>query len=125
MFTTPIIQPSIENIGFFSKSTIPVSIQLTPEGVDHVKDRHVGNNDGWDHKSKWTLNNADWKSAARDPFRNPDRVSYDEYYNRYIFEKEYKYQVGISPAGESLEKVRVIIEENGDLVTTFPQKEFK
>ena len=121
-FTTPVIQPSIENVGLFSKSDIPASIQLTPEGVDHLKERHVGNNDGWSHKSKWTLNNADWKSAARDTYRNPDRVSYDEYYNRYTFEKEYKRQVGISLAGESLEKLRVVTEENGDLVTSFPKR---
>jgi hypothetical protein len=40
-------------------SCTPNKINLTKAGVKHVKNRHVGNKIGWEHKSKWTLNNAE------------------------------------------------------------------
>jgi len=101
----------------------PKKINLTKDGVQHVKDRHVGNVDGWSHKSKWTLNNADVKSTIRDVFRNPDRITLDG--ERFIYEKVMKRDVGITPEGEVLNKVRGVTESNGDLVTSFPQNVFR
>ncbi|WP_411705597.1 hypothetical protein [Edaphovirga cremea] len=93
------------------------------EGVRHVKTRHVGNKPGWEHKSKWTINNADWKTTVRDVFRNPDRVTRDG--DRFIYEKALNKTVGVSPGGDALNNVRVVVESNGDLVTAFPQSVFK
>jgi len=101
----------------------PKKVNLTQEGVRHVKDRHIGNKPGWEHKSKWTARNGEWKAKARDTFRNPDKMSRDG--DRYIYEKEYKKPIGKDKDGNDLFKVRVVTEENGDLVTTFPQAEWK
>ncbi|WP_240043030.1 RHS repeat-associated core domain-containing protein [Photorhabdus luminescens] len=101
----------------------PKKINLTKDGVQHVKDRHVGNVPGWSHKSKWTLNNADIKSTIRDVFRKPDRIIRDG--DRFIYEKTLKKNVGITPEDEILNKVRIVTESNGDLVTAFPQSVFK
>ncbi|WP_420497523.1 RHS repeat-associated core domain-containing protein [Xenorhabdus griffiniae] len=101
----------------------PKKINLTKDGVQHVKDRHVGNVDGWSHKSKWTLNNADVKSTIRDVFRNPDRITRDG--DRFIYEKVMKRDVGITPEEEILNKVRVVTESNGDFVISFPQSVFR
>jgi RHS repeat-associated protein len=105
------------------KSKEPSKINLTKDGVKHVKDRHVGNKEGWEHKSKWTESNADWKSKTRETFRNPDKVSKDGY--RFVYEKEFKKPIGIDSNGNELNKVRVITESNGDLVTSFPQMNWK
>jgi RHS repeat-associated protein len=101
----------------------PKKVNLTNEGVRHVKDRHIGNKPGWEHKSKWTARNGEWKAKARDTFRNPDKVSRDG--DRYVYEKEYKKPIGKDKDGNDLYKVRVVTEENGDLVTTFPQADWK
>ncbi|CAQ83030.1 conserved hypothetical protein [Photorhabdus asymbiotica] len=45
--------------------------------------------------------------------------------DRFIYEKTLKRDVGITPEGEMLNKVRVVTESNGDLVTAFPQSVFK
>jgi len=102
----------------------PQNIKLTREGVEHVNERHIGNGSGWGHKSKWTLGRADWKTTARDVFRNPDRIIRDG--DRFIYEKTLrKKTIGRTPEGVNLNKVRVIVEYNGDLVTAFPQEELK
>ena len=101
----------------------PKKINLTKDGVSHVKDRHVGNVAGWAHKSKWTLNNADVKTTIRDVFRNPDRITRDG--DRFIYEKVLKKDIGITPEGVPLNKGRVVTESNGDLVTAFPQSTFR
>lgn len=101
----------------------PKKVNFTAEGVSHVKDRHIGNHPDWTHKSKWTVQGGEWRAKARDTFRNPDRVSRDG--TRYVFEKEYKKPVGVDRDGNDIFKVRVVTEENGDLVTTFPQTDWK
>ncbi|CDH07611.1 hypothetical protein XBO1_440005 [Xenorhabdus bovienii str. oregonense] len=113
----------IDPFGLAPCPTPPKKINLTKDGVQHVKDRHVGNVPGWSHKSKWALNNADVKSTIRDVFRKPDRIIRDG--DRFIYEKTLKRDVGITPEGEVLNKVRVVTESNGDLVTAFPQSVFK
>ncbi|WP_332009639.1 RHS repeat-associated core domain-containing protein, partial [Photorhabdus akhurstii] len=113
----------IDPLGLAPCPTPPDKINLTKDGVKHVKDRHVGDVKGWSHKSKWTLNNADVKSTIRDVFRKPDRIIRDG--DRFIYEKTLKRNVGITPEGEILNKVRVVTESNGDLVTAFPQSVFK
>ena len=123
---TPAVLQKFEDLALFSKdkNKLPELIKLTDDGISHVKDRHVaGNNPYWEHKSKWTINNAEWKSVTRDVFRNPDKVSYDG--NRIIFEKDIGKKVGVSSNGDALTKVRVVTESDGSLVTSFPQKEFK
>ncbi|QRY77897.1 RHS repeat protein [Pseudomonas sp. PDNC002] len=103
---------------------LPEKINLASDGVQHVKERHVGQALGWEHKSKWTVNNAEWKSIARDTFRNPDRIIRDG--DRFIYEKILPNKIiGASPDGINLNKVRVVVESNGDLVTAFPQAVFK
>ncbi|MFV0478357.1 MAG: polymorphic toxin-type HINT domain-containing protein, partial [Parahaliea sp.] len=102
----------------------PARILLSRKGVQHVKERHVGNKQGWEHKSKWSVSNAEWKSISRDTFRNPDRVSRDG--QRFVYEKNYHPKVmGVAQDGTPLYKVRVVVESNGDLVTAFPQEVFK
>uniref|UniRef100_UPI003F52ABD1 RHS repeat-associated core domain-containing protein n=1 Tax=Kosakonia cowanii TaxID=208223 RepID=UPI003F52ABD1 len=103
--------------------SLPKKINLTHEGVHHVKQRHVGNKSGWDHKSKWTISNAEWKSTVRDVFRKPDRITRDG--SRFVYEKTLSRTVGQTPEGEALTKVRVVVEANGDLVTAFPQSVFR
>nr|WP_268872538.1 RHS repeat-associated core domain-containing protein [Yersinia nurmii] len=88
----------IEPLGLAPCPTPPKKINLTKDGVQHVKDRHVGNVPGWSHKSKWTLNSADVKSTIRDVFRKPDRVIRDG--DRFIYEKTLKRDVGITPEGK-------------------------
>ncbi len=78
---------------------------------------------GWSHKSKWTLNNADVKTTIRDVFRNPDRITRDG--DRFIYEKVLKKDIGITPEGVPLNKVRVVTESNGGLVAAFPQSTFR
>ena len=97
----------------------PVQIKFDAEGVSHVKDRHTGTSPDWDNKSKWTVSNADWKTTARDTFRNPDKISRDG--DRFVYEKSYTNPVGIDANGNSLYKVRVVTEKDGTLVTAFPQ----
>ncbi|CAE1147371.1 hypothetical protein [Serratia sp. Tan611] len=102
----------------------PKNIKLTKDGVKHVKERHVGNKLGWEHKSKWTMSNGEWKSTVRSVFRNPDRIIKDG--ERFIYEKTIKNKkIGITPEGVELNKVRVVVESNGDLVTEFPQEIFR
>ncbi|UOO99793.1 RHS repeat-associated core domain-containing protein [Snodgrassella alvi] len=105
-------------------SCTPNKINLTKAGVKHVKNRHVGNKIGWEHKSKWTLNNAEMKSTVRNVFRKPDRIIKDG--DRFIYEKTMPNKiVGVTPEGTNLNKARVVVESNGDLVTAFPQEVFK
>ncbi|MDY4374566.1 RHS repeat-associated core domain-containing protein, partial [Pectobacterium carotovorum] len=106
-----------------AKCPLPSKVNLTRDGVQHVKDRHVGNKIGWDHKSKWTIGNAEWKSTVRNVFRNPDRITRDG--SRFVYEKTLPRTVGRTPEGEALTKVRVVVESNGDLVTAFPQSVFR
>lgn len=106
-----------------AKCPLPSKVNLVRDGVQHVKDRHVGNKIGWDHKSKWTIGNAEWKSTVRNVFRNPDRITRDG--SRLIYEKTLPRIVGRTPEGEALTKVRVVVESNGDLVTAFPQSVFR
>jgi RHS repeat-associated protein len=111
----------LDPLGLFCEP--PSKIKLTSDGVQHVKDRHIGNKAGWEHKSKWTTMNGEWKTKTRQTFRKPDRVSRDG--DRWVFEKEFKDPVGIDRDGNSLYKVRVITESQGDLVTSFPQMDWK
>ncbi|MFP1813209.1 RHS repeat-associated core domain-containing protein, partial [Lonsdalea quercina] len=106
-----------------AKCPLPSKVNLTRDGVQHVKDRHVGNKIGWGHKSKWTIGNAEWKSTVRNVFRNPDRITRDG--SRLVYEKTLLRTVGRTPEGEALTKVRVVVESNGDLVTAFPQSVFR
>ncbi len=102
----------------------PTKLKLSRKGVAHIKEGHVGNRPGKAHKSKWTVSNAEWKKTARNVFRNPDRIVKSG--DRYIYEKDYKGKVfGVDPDGAPLSKVRVVVEKNGDIVTSFPQKDFK
>ncbi|EOI3549644.1 RHS repeat-associated core domain-containing protein, partial [Cronobacter dublinensis] len=106
------------------QACLPRKIKLTKEGTHHVKERHVGNKEGWEHKSKWTVSNAEWKQTVKKVFRNPDRIIKDG--DRYIYEKTINNKnVGMTPGGLALNKVRVVVESNGDLVTAFPQGAFK
>lgn len=62
--------------------------------------------------------------SVRDVFRKPDRIIKDD--DRFIYEKTMLNKiVGVTPDGANLNKVRVVVESNGDLVTAFPQKVFK
>ncbi|SCC12770.1 RHS repeat-associated core domain-containing protein [Kosakonia oryzendophytica] len=103
--------------------SLPSKVNLTRGGVQHVKERHVGNKIGWEHKNKWVIGNAEWKSTVRHVFRNPDRITRDG--SRFVYEKTLSKAVGRTPEGEVLTKVRVVVESNGDLVTAFPQSVFR
>ncbi|MFC4075487.1 DUF4244 domain-containing protein [Salinithrix halophila] len=100
----------------------PKKITFSSESNKHVEDRHVNKNK-WTHKSKWTVSGGDWRTYSRDTFRKPDRVTQDG--DRFIYEKEYKQPLGVDPNGEKLYKVRVVVEKDGEVVTAFPQKDWK
>ncbi|OTA14568.1 RHS repeat-associated core domain-containing protein [Xenorhabdus vietnamensis] len=105
---------------------LPKKINLTKSGLKHVEERHIGyTHRDWRHKSKWTVNKADIKTIARDIFRHPNRIIRDGRNNNFIYEKVLKKIVGIDSEGNKLKKARVVIKKNGDLVTAFPELEFK
>lgn len=83
----------------------------------------MGNKIGWDHKSKWIIGNAEWKSTVRNVFCNPDIITRDG--SRFVYEKTLSKAVGRTPESEVLTKVRVVVESNGDLVTAFLQSDFR
>lgn len=102
---------------------LPPTIDLKP-GTEHVLERLVGVEEDWAHKSKWTGNKSEWKTTARDTFKNPDRVVQSG--DRFIYEKTYKKSIVLDADGTtSLYKSSVVVEADGKLVTAFPQKEFK
>lgn len=75
----------VDPLGLAKKCKLPEILKFGDEGVSHVKERHIGNNADWDHKSKWTISNAQWKTTSRDVFRNPDGIIKDG--DRFIYEK--------------------------------------
>jgi RHS repeat-associated protein len=101
----------------------PDKLKFSAEGVSHVKKRHISSHPDWEHKSKWTVKNGGWRAKTRDTFKNPDKVTRDG--DRFIFQKEYKNPVGIDRDGNSLYKVRVVTEKDGEIVTSFPQLDWK
>lgn len=106
------------------KNKPPTKITFSSESKKHVNDRHIGNKPGWEHKSKWTVDGGQWVTYSRTTFRKPDRFSKDG--DRFIYEKEFKEPVGVDPkTGEELYKVRVVVEADGEVVTAFPQKDWK
>lgn len=110
-------------MGLTKEIPLPSTIDLK-SGSDHVLERHVGNNPDWEHKSKWSGNKSDWKTIARDTFRNPERVVQSG--DRFIYEKTYKKPIGVDSDGITpLYKSRVVVEANGKMVTAFPESEFK
>ncbi|WP_242499360.1 hypothetical protein [Flavobacterium sp. 140616W15] len=113
----------LDVLGLKKTYSDPKKLSLTEEGKHHVIDRHWGSHPDWSHKSKWVGNRAEWKTKSRKTFKNPDRISRDG--NRYIYEKEFKKPIGKDALGNDLFKSRVVTEANGDLVTSFPQADWK
>ncbi|MCA0753723.1 Hint domain-containing protein [Paenibacillus sp. N4] len=101
----------------------PGKVNFTGDGVKHVKDRHIGNKSGWEHKSKWTVTGGHWRTYSRATIKNPDRISMDG--DRFVYEKVFNKVMGVDANGNNLYKVRVVVDKNGNLVTAFPQAAWK
>lgn len=106
-----------------NKRESPKTINFSKESNRHVDQRHIGNKPGWEHKSKWTVKSGEWRTYTRKTFRDYDRISKDG--DRFVFEKEFKHPIGVDKNGDKLYKVRVVVEKDGEVVTAFPQKDWK
>ncbi|MEK4186739.1 RHS repeat-associated core domain-containing protein [Paenibacillus sp. FSL L8-0494] len=102
---------------------IPQIVNFIGDGVKHVSQRHIGNVIGWEHKSKWIVTGGEWRTYTRSTVREADRVSLDG--DRFIYEKEFKKAIGVDVDGNNLYKVRVVLEQDGSLITSFPQLDWK
>ncbi|MFD1427926.1 hypothetical protein JOD24_002248 [Kroppenstedtia sanguinis] len=105
------------------KKGTPTKVTFSADSKKHVRDRHVGNKPGWEHKSKWTVSGGEWVTYSRKTFRKPDKVSKDG--DRFVYEKEFSDPIGVDANGDKLYKVRVVVEKDGEVVTSFPQKDWK
>ncbi|SDW87413.1 Protein of unknown function [Marininema mesophilum] len=100
----------------------PNKIIFSRKSNRHVEERHMGNKK-FPYKSKWTISGGQWRTYSRNTFRKPDRVTKDG--DRFIYEKEYKEPLGVDEDGSKLYKIRVVVNKNGEVVTSFPQKKWK
>lgn len=55
--------------------------------------------------------------------KSADRVSMDS--DRFVYEKQFNKVMGVDANGNNLYKVRVVVDKNGYLVTSFPQADWK
>ncbi|CAH1223239.1 hypothetical protein PAECIP111893_04938 [Paenibacillus plantiphilus] len=101
----------------------PGKVVFTGDGVKHVEQRHIGNVSGWENKSKWTVTGGYWRTYSRDTIKSADRVSMDG--DRFVYEKQFNKVMGVDANGNNLYKVRVVVDKNGYLVTSFPQADWK
>ncbi|WP_137790953.1 DNRLRE domain-containing protein [Bacillus sp. E(2018)] len=99
----------------------PKKINFTKKGVDHVKKDHRNPKKAKD-KSQWTV--SDWQYYAKYTFKHYDRWEVERY-GRYTYQRAYSKALGVNKKGKKLYKVKVTLERDGDLVTTYPLQKFQ
>lgn len=100
--------------------------KFTKKGVSHTKDGHVRRKPSkWDgEKSNFTGEGGEWRGLTRKTVANPDKVHTQDN-KRQVFQKDFGRKIGVDKNGNAVTKVRVVLEPNGDLVTSFPQGGFQ
>ncbi len=89
--------------------------------VDHIVERH-GADSSVLGKSKFNPD-YDIKSGIDDTLKSPDSIIKPNTNDRsgYIFEKSYDEPIGTSKNGKPLNTQKVVIDENGNVITSFPK----
>lgn len=101
----------------FGYSKIDVLLKISKSAWNHVVKRHISRND-FPAKSKFSNPSQVLKNVKR-TVKRPDKVTCQAN-GRKLYEKDFGRQIGTK--GETVQ--RVVIEEDGNLVTTFPTKDF-
>ncbi|KYF50739.1 hypothetical protein BE04_20775 [Sorangium cellulosum] len=100
---------------------------FTNKSHHHIQARHVSKTN-FPNKTKWK--GGKYEKPANKTLRNPDRVTPQDG-GRIVYEKDFGRTTGyeFNPATGKhdlpVSKVRVVVEPNGEIVTAFPQRDWK
>ena len=89
---------------------------------DHILERHGPESTVTD-KSKFN-SNFDIKTGIDQTIKSPDAILKPNTANRsgYIFEKNFQSPIGVDPYGRDVNVLKVVMNDNGKVITAFPKK---